>query len=58
MTMLQRIMRVVKSGNGRGHGLSSYYSNLLESSVGDSGMPTATEAQRDLEAVMRKPTYF
>ncbi len=58
MTMLQRIMRVVKSNNGRGQGLSSYYNNLLESSVGDSGMPTATEARRDLEAVMRKPTYF
>ena len=58
MTMLQRIMRAVKSNTGQKSGLSNYYSNLLSSSIGNTGLPTAREAQRDLDAVLRKPTYY
>ncbi len=58
MTMLQRIVRAVKSNAGRNPNLSNYYSNLLDSRVGNTGLPTAREAQRDLDAVLRKPTYF
>ncbi len=58
MTMLQRIVRAVKSNAGRNPSYSSYYSNLLGTRVGDTGLPTAREAQRDLDAVLRKPTYF
>ena len=58
MTMLQRIMRAVKPNGGRNQGLNNYYSNLLGTRVGDTGLPTAREAQRDLDAVLRKPTYF
>lgn len=58
MTMLQRIMRAVKSNGGHKRGLNSYYSNLLGTRIGDTGLPTAREAQRDLDAVLRMPTYF
>lgn len=58
MTMLQRIMRAVKSNAGHNQSLNNYYSNLLGARVGDSGFPTAREAQRDLDAVLRKPTYY
>ncbi len=58
MTMLQRIMRAVKSNTGLNQNFESYYSKLLGTRVGDSGLPSAREAQRDLDAVLRKPTYF
>ena len=58
MTMLQRIIRAVKSNGGRNQSLNNYYSNLLDTRVGNTGLPTAREAQRDLDAVLRKPTYI
>jgi len=58
MTILQRIMRAVKSNVGLNQNLENYYSNLLSVRVGDSGSPSADEARRDLEAVWRKPTYL
>jgi hypothetical protein len=58
MTILQRIIRAVKSSGGLNQNLENYYSNLLSTRVGDSGLPSATEARRDLEAVWRKPTYL
>lgn len=58
MTMLQRIMRVVHSGAGQNQNLSGYYGNLLNTRVGDSGLPTVTEARRDLDAALRKPILY
>lgn len=58
MTILQRIVRAMKSNGGLHQNLDSYYSNLLSSRVGDSGLPTASEARRDMEAALRKPTYL
>ncbi len=58
MTILQRIMRAVKPNGGLNQNLENYYSNLLSTRVGDSGLPSASEARRDLEAVLRKPTYL
>ncbi len=58
MTILQRIMRAVKPNGGLNQNLENYYSNLLSTRVGDTGLPSASEARQDLEAVWCKPTYL
>ena len=54
MTMLQRIVRIVTTHSHLNPNFEHYYSQLLNASVGDSGMPSAREAQRDLDAVLRQ----
>ena len=54
MTMLQRIMRIVTNHSHLNPNFEHYYSQLLNSRVGDTGMPSAREAQRDLDAVLRQ----
>lgn len=58
MTMLRRLLRAVKSDAGRNPSFEHYYSKLLRESGGESGMPTAREAQRDRDAALRAPHYF
>jgi hypothetical protein len=58
MTILQRIMRAVKSSGGLNQNLENYYSNLLSTRVGDTGLPSASEARQDMEAVLLKPMYL
>jgi hypothetical protein len=58
MTMLRRILRAVKSNSGLNPGFENYYSKLLIGRVGDSGLPTAREAQRDRDAVLATPHYY
>jgi len=54
MTMLQRIARIVTTRTGLSQNFQTYYSQLLSTSTGDAGIPTAREAQRDLDAAMRQ----
>ena len=58
MTMFERIMRVVKPQSGRHSNFENYYSKLLGARVGDSGLPSAREAQRDLDDALRFPRYY
>ena len=58
MTMLKRIMRAVKSNSGLNPSFEHYYSKLLIGRVGDSGLPSAREAQRDRDAVLTSPHYY
>lgn len=58
MTMFMRLMRAVKPNGGRRSNFENYYSKLLDSRIGDSGLPSAREAQRDLEGVLRLPRYY
>lgn len=58
MTMFKRILRVVKSQPARHSNFDSYYSKLLGTRVGDTGHPSAREAQRDLESALRLPRYY
>lgn len=58
MTMFKRIMRVVKPQSGFHSNFETYYSKLLGTRVGDTGLPSAREAQRDLENALRLPRYY
>lgn len=58
MTILQRIMRAMTPNSRLNAGFEQYYSKLLNSSVGDSGMPTASEAQRDMRAALDQQLYY
>ena len=58
MTMLRRLLRAVKSSSGLNPSFENYYSKLLTGQIGDSGLPTAREAQRDRDAVLRTPHYY
>jgi hypothetical protein len=58
MTMFQRIMRAVKSQSGRHSNFDNYYSKLLATRVGETGLPSAREAQRDLANALRHPLYY
>jgi hypothetical protein len=58
MTMLRRLLRAVKSDAGLHPNFEHYYSKLLRASGGESGLPTAREAQRDHEAALRTPNYY
>lgn len=52
MTMLQRLLRAVKSNAGLNPNFEHYYSRLMSSGDGLSGQPTAREAQRDHDAAL------
>jgi len=58
MTMLKRLMRVVRPQSGRHSNFENYYSKLLGARVGDTGLPSAREAQRDLDNALRLPRYY
>ena len=58
MTILKRIMRAVKSSSGLNPSFEHYYSKLLIGRVGESGLPTAREAQRDRDAALATPHYY
>ncbi len=58
MTMLKRIMRAVKSSSGLNPSFEQYYSKLMIGRIGDSGLPSAREAQRDRDAVLIVPHYY
>ena len=58
MTILQRLMRAMVPNTKLNAGFEQYYSKLLNSSVGDSGMPTASEAQRDMRAALDRQLYY
>lgn len=58
MTILQRLMRAMMPKNKLDAGFEDYYSKLLSTSVGTSGLPTASEAQRDLQAVRARQQYY
>lgn len=54
MTMLQRIKRLVTAKPGLSANFEHYYSQLLNASAGDTGFPSAREAQRDRDAMLRQ----
>ena len=58
MTILQRIMRAMTPNTQLNSGFEQYYSKLLNSSDGASGMPTAREAQRDMRAALDSQLYY
>lgn len=58
MTILQRLMRAVRPNAGLHPNFENYYSKLLGARVGDTGLPSAREAQRDLESALRLPRYY
>lgn len=58
MTILKRLMRVVGVGSGLNAGFEQYYSKLMIGRVGDTGLPTASEALRDRDAAMTTPHYY
>ncbi len=58
MTILQRLMRAMAPNTKLNAGFEQSYSKLLNSSVGDSGMPTASEAQRDMRAALDRQLYY
>lgn len=58
MTMFKRVMRAVKSRSGLHSNFESYYSKLLGARVSDIGLPSAREAQRDLDNALRLPRYY
>ena len=58
MTMLQRIMRIVAPKAQLNPNFEHYYSQLLNTSAGTSGLPSAREAQRDLDAVLRQTIAY
>ncbi len=58
MTILQRLMRAMAPNTKLNAGFEQYYSKLLTSSHGDSGMPTASEAQRDMRAALDQQLFY
>ena len=58
MTMLKRLMRVVRPQSGLHSNFENYYSKLLGARVGDTGLPSAREAQRDLDNALRLTRYY
>ncbi len=58
MTMFQRLMRAVRSQSGLHSNFENYYSKLLGARIGDTGLPSAREAQRDLDNATRLPRYY
>jgi len=58
MTIFKRIMRAVKPQSGLHSNFENYYSKLLGARVGDTGLPSAREAQRDLDNALRLPRYY
>ena len=58
MTILQRLMRVMTPNSKLNPGFEHYYSTLLDTSAGDSGLPTASEAQRDLRAALDRQLFY
>ena len=58
MTVLRRIMLAMTPSAKLNMGFEQYYSKLLSSSTGESGLPTAQEAQRDLRAALDRQLYY
>jgi hypothetical protein len=58
MTILQRLMLAMKPNTKLNPTFEQYYSKLISASAGDSGLPTAREAQRDLRAALDRQLYF
>ncbi len=50
MTVVKWFLRAVKSDAGMNSNFEQYYSRLMGSRIGETGLPTAREAQRDQEA--------
>lgn len=58
MTMIKRILRVMKPQSGCHSNFENYYSKLLGARVDDIGLPSAREAQRDLDNTLRLLRYY
>ena len=58
MTILQRLVLAMKPSAKLNPTFEQYYSKLLSTSAGEAGMPTASEAQRDLRAALDRQLYI
>lgn len=58
MTILQRLMLAMKPNAKLNPTFEQYYSKLISASAGDAGVPTASEAQRDLRAALDRQLYL
>lgn len=58
MTILRRFVLAMKPTSTMNAGFEQYYSKLLNSSTGESGLPTAQEAQRDLRAALDRQLFY
>ena len=58
MTVLRRLMLAMTPNTKVNASFEHYYSKLLNSSAGESGLPTAQEAQRDLRAALDRQMYY
>ena len=58
MTILRRLMLAMTPNAKLNANFEQYYSKLLSSSTGESGMPTAQEAQRDLRAALDRQLFY
>lgn len=57
MTILRRLVLAMKPNSKLNPTFEQYYSKLIDSRAGDSGLPTASEAQRDLRAALDRQLY-
>ncbi len=58
MTILRRLMLAMTPNTKTNANFEQYYSKLLNANAGESGMPTAREAQRDLRAALDRQMYL
>ena len=58
MTILRRLMLAMTPNTKLNPTFEQYYSKLLDASAGDTGLPTASEAQRDLRAALDRQLYY
>jgi hypothetical protein len=58
MTILRRLMLAMTPSAKLNPAFEQYYSKLLSASTGDTGLPTASEAQRDLRAALDRQLYY
>jgi hypothetical protein len=58
MTVLRRLILAMTPNTKTNANFEQYYSKLLNASAGESGMPTAQEAQRDLRAALDRQLYY
>jgi hypothetical protein len=58
MSVLQRLVRAVRSRPALDTSFEHYYSQVLHSGSGVEGMPSAREAQRDLAELRQKQSVY
>ena len=58
MSVLQRLVRAVRSRPKLDTHFEHYYSQVLHSGSGVEGMPSAREAQRDLAALRQQQSLY